>query len=228
MEEYVSAKFRVFMNQDAGDLAVVPQNLLAQARSRGCRASLECFQARGRFPETKLIGRHNEENCEAAWLLCRAFGVTEEEAASAVACFEPIPHRLERVCEKGGILYVNDSKSTTVSSLETALKAMDRPVLLLCGGKFKGGDLGALLPLLKEKVRAVAGFGASQDVFEAAWKGHVDMAWFPRLKPAVGHLYAKARPGDCMLLSPATASFDLYRGMAYRGQDFKDIVGGLD
>ena len=84
-----------------------------------------------------------------------------------------------------------------------------------------------LLPLLREKVRAVAGFGASQDIFEAAWKGKVDMAWFPALKPAVLHLYAKARPGDCMLLSPATASFDLYKGMAYRGQDFKDIVGGL-
>ena len=63
--------------------------------------------------------------------------------------------------------------------------------------------------------------------FCTAWKGKVDMAWFPALKPAVLHLYAKARPGDCMLLSPATASFDLYKGMAYRGQDFKDIVGGL-
>lgn len=227
MEEYVSAKFRIFMNQTAGDLAVVPEVLLGEAKGRGCLARLEAFEARGRFQATKLIGRHNDENCEAAWLLCRAFGVAQDEATRAVAAFEPIPHRLERVCEKDGILYVNDSKSTTVSSMETALKAMDRPVLLLCGGKFKGGDLGALLPLLREKVRAVAGFGASQDIFEAAWKGKVDMAWFPALKPAVLHLYAKARPGDCMLLSPATASFDLYKGMAYRGQDFKDIVGGL-
>nr|MCR5258350.1 UDP-N-acetylmuramoylalanine--D-glutamate ligase [Desulfovibrio sp.] len=176
---------------------------------------------------TKLIGRHNDENCEAAWLLVRAFGAAEAEAARAVAAFEPIPHRLERVCEKGGILYVNDSKSTTVSSMETALKAMDRPVLLLCGGRFKGGDLKALLPLVRAKVRAVAGFGESQAIFEAAWKGQIDMAWFPALRPAVEHLRAKARPGDCMLLSPATASFDLYKGMAYRGQDFKDIVGGL-
>lgn len=227
MEEYASAKFRIFARQEAGDLAVVPECLAAEARRRGCRARLETFAARGRFPAAKLIGRHNDENCEAAWLLVRAFGVAEAEAARAVAAFEPIPHRLERVCEKGGILYVNDSKSTTVSSMETALKAMDRPVLLLCGGRFKGGDLKALLPLVRAKVRAVAGFGESQAIFEAAWKGQIDMAWFPALRPAVEHLRAKARPGDCMLLSPATASFDLYKGMAYRGQDFKDIVGGL-
>lgn len=185
------------------------------------------FEACGRFRKMQLIGRHNEENAEVAWQVAREFGVDLEAAERAVESFKPIPHRLERVCEKHGVLYVNDSKATTVSSLETALKAMNRPVLLLCGGKWKGGDLKALIPLVREKVRCVAGFGASREIFESAWKGVVPMEWYPTLKPAVESLYHKAVSGDVILLSPATASFDLYKGMAFRGQDFKNIVAGL-
>lgn len=227
MAEYTEAKFRIFRNQTPEDLAILSPALREEAERHHLRSRVMYFEACGRFRKMQLIGRHNEENAEVAWQVAREFGVDLEAAERAVESFKPIPHRLERVCEKHGVLYVNDSKATTVSSLETALKAMNRPVLLLCGGKWKGGDLKALIPLVREKVRCVAGFGASREVFESAWKGVVPMEWYPTLKPAVESLYHKAVSGDVILLSPATASFDLYKGMAFRGQDFKNIVGGL-
>ncbi len=227
MDEYVAAKMRLFSCMDETGLAIVPDGWLGWYRAHGFRARTLCPRPCGRFPRTRLLGPHNALNCEIAWQAVREHGVSLEAAAEAVAGFAPLPHRLEHVAEKGGVLYVNDSKSTTVSSLETALKAMDRPVLLLCGGRWKGGDLEALLPLVREKVRLVAGFGESEEHFAAAWKDAAPMRWFAALRPAVEWLHAEARPGDCVLLSPATASFDLYRGMAFRGQDFKDIVETL-
>lgn len=227
MAEYTEAKFRIFNNQTPEDIAILSPALKDEAAKHGLRAPVTYFAACGRFRKMQLIGHHNEENAEVAWQVAKEFGVSLEAAERAVEAFKPIPHRLERVCEKHGVLYVNDSKATTVSSLEIALRAMNRPVLLLCGGKWKGGDLPALIPLVREKVRCVAGFGASREIFESAWKGVVPMEWYPALKPAVESLYAKAQPGDVVLLSPATASFDLYKGMAFRGQDFKNIVGGL-
>ncbi len=227
MDEYVAAKMRLFSCMDERGLAIVPEEWLGWYRGHGFKARVLCPEVCGRFPKTRLFGLHNALNCEIAWQAARGEGVSLEAAASAVANFKPLPHRLEYVAEKGGVLYVNDSKSTTVSSLETALTAMDRPVLLLCGGRWKGGDLEALLPLVREKVRLVAGFGESEEHFSAAWKEAVPMRWFAAQRPAVEWLHGQARPGDVVLLSPATASFDLYKGMAYRGQDFKDIVETL-
>ncbi|MDO5536380.1 MAG: UDP-N-acetylmuramoyl-L-alanine--D-glutamate ligase [Desulfovibrionaceae bacterium] len=225
MDEYVAAKMRLFACMTKDDLALVPEEWLDVYHAAGFAAPTLSPAACGRFPKTRLFGAHNALNAEIAWQAVRRFGVSEEAAARAVAGFAPLPHRLEYVAEKGGVLYLNDSKCTTVSSLETALKAMDRPVLLLCGGRWKGGDLEALIPLVREKVRLVAGFGESEEVFTPAWKDVVPMRWFPELESAMRWLHGEAREGDVMLLSPATASFDLYRGMAFRGQHFKDIVG---
>lgn len=136
-------------------------------------------------------------------------------------------HRLEAVRRRVGVLYVNDSKCTTVSALKVALEAFDQPVRLLCGGKFKGGDLAALGELVKAKVKEVALFGASRETFEQAWPGIVPMSWHPKLEPAVRHLAASAQKGDVVLLAPATSSFDLYTDYMARGEDFKRIVGEL-
>lgn len=164
---------------------------------------------------------------EAAWQACRFFGVQEDRAGAAVAAFNPLPHRLEIVRRHKGITYINDSKCTTVAALRVALQAVEQPVRLLCGGKFKGGNLADLRDLVKERVAEVALFGASREKFEEAWHGVVPVTWHERLEPAVRLLSAHARKGEAVLLAPATSSFDLYADYMARGDDFKHIVEAL-
>ncbi|MDR0338999.1 MAG: UDP-N-acetylmuramoyl-L-alanine--D-glutamate ligase [Desulfovibrio sp.] len=228
MAEYTDAKFRLFALQEAGDVAILPANdpaLRSLYEQRRCRARLEFFTATDRFAKTRLIGTHNRANAEAAFLACLPFGVNEEAAARAVAAFVPLPHRLETVGELNGVLYVNDSKSTTVEALRAALSSFDSPVLLLAGGKFKGGDLASLRGLVKEKVRAVALFGAGRNFFEEAWQGAAPISWDAALPEAVARLRPQARPGDVVLLSPATSSYDSYRNYLERGDHFRSLVG---
>ena len=227
MAEYTEAKFRLFRCQDEGDLAVLGEDLQALADAHRLKARKVFVKATDRFPTSCLMGAHNRINEEAAWQACRLFGVTEASATRAVERFQPLPHRLERVRELGGVLYVNDSKCTTVSALQVALEAFDRPVRLLCGGKFKGGDLAGLADLLRAKVQEVVLFGASREHFEKAWQGIVPISWHETMEPAVRFASANARSGDVVLLAPATSSYDLYKNYEQRGEDFKQIVGKL-
>ena len=228
MEEYLSAKLNLFAAQRPDDTAILPEDMRQTLAGRAfTRASVTWFSPTGRFRCPRLAGAHNQYNMEAAYLACQPFGVTEELARSAFEGFTPAPHRLQIIGEKGGVLFVDDSKATTVAAMEAAIKSFDRPVRLLCGGVFKGGDLAALAPLLREKVVEVGLFGASREVFESAWTGVVPLFYEPTQKAAMTRLYAGSRPGDAILLSPATASFDLYDGYKARGRDFQTIFAGL-
>ncbi|MDR2604406.1 MAG: UDP-N-acetylmuramoyl-L-alanine--D-glutamate ligase [Desulfovibrio sp.] len=224
MAEYSAAKFSIFARQEGDDLAVVPEDLAEEYRRRGYKGRLKIFRASGRFPMGRLIGAHNAADAEAAYLAAAEFGVSETDAARAVAAFTPLPHRLEKVGKLDGVSYVNDSKSTTVDALRAALLSFDAPLLLLAGGHFKGGDLESLRPLLSAKVKAVALFGASREVFEKAWRGTVPLTWDPELPAALRRLRAAARAGDVVLLSPATASYDLYGSYKERGDHLRRLV----
>ncbi|MDR2669712.1 MAG: UDP-N-acetylmuramoyl-L-alanine--D-glutamate ligase [Desulfovibrio sp.] len=224
MDEYRAAKFSIFARQEQDDLAVVPEDLAEEYRRRGYKGRLKIFRASGRFPMGRLIGAHNAADAEAAYLAAAGFGVDEADAARAVAEFAPLAHRLEKVGELDGVDYVNDSKSTTVDALRAALLSFDAPLLLLAGGHFKGGDLESLRPLLSAKVKAVALFGASREFFEKAWSGTVPLTWDPELPAALRRLRAAARPGDVVLLSPATASYDLYGSYKERGDHLRRLV----
>ncbi len=224
MREYIEAKFRVFRSQEAGDAALLAESMRPLAEAYNLKARRIFFTAQERFKRTALLGAHNQANMEAAWQACRQFGVSMENAAKAVAAFKPLPHRLEIAAEKDGVIYINDSKSTTVAALRVALEAMKsikRPTILLAGGKFKGGDLPGLTGLLRAQVKAVALFGACRDNFEQAWQGVVPLSWDPTLKDALARAQAMAVSGDAVLMSPATASYDLYKDYTVRGDDFK-------
>lgn len=225
MAEYKDAKLKIFAQQRPDDLAIfsaAEHDLAAEVMTR---ARKEFFAPSGRFSDTRLLGKHNQANLDAAWLAARAFGVNLEEAKRAAASFKPLEHRMESLGEKGGVLYINDSKCTTVEALRVALVSLERPVILLAGGVFKGGDLAALLPLLQAKAKAVALFGASRDKFEPAWKDALPLSWDATLEEALKRAKGMARPGDAVLLSPATSSYDLYANYKERGADFKRIVG---
>ena len=230
MDEYISAKMNLFANQSADDLAVLQQGMEPLIARYGLKARTVVYTQSDRFPDMRLMGPHNRSNAEAAWLACREFGVTEAAAVRAVAAFEPLEHRLERVKEIDGVLYVNDSKCTTVEALRVALASFTRPVVLLAGGKFKGGDLEGLRPLLKEHARCVALFGASREHFESAWKDVVPLTWDATLELALRRVKGMdgqaplAHTGDVVLLAPACSSYDQYANYLRRGDDFKRIV----
>jgi UDP-N-acetylmuramoylalanine--D-glutamate ligase len=228
MEEYLSAKLALFAAQKPEDTAIVPESLRETlAGRRFTRAAVTWFAPLGRFACPRLPGAHNQENMEAAFLACQPLGVTEAAAKAAFADFAPAPHRLQAIGEKGGVLFVDDSKATTVAAMEAAIRSFDRPVRLLLGGVFKGGDVAGLAPLFREKVASVGLFGAGREVFEAALSGVVPLFYEPTLPGAVTRLFAESRPGDVVLLSPATASFDQYASYKARGRDFQTIFAGL-
>ena len=129
------------------------------------------------------------------------------------------------MAEHKEIVFVDDSKSTTIDSMIAALKSQDRPVRLLAGGVFKGGDLEAVAPLLRDRVRGVYLFGQSREIFENAWKAcGREISWDPNLEDAVFRAASEARAGECVLLSPATASFDLFANYKERGKAFQRAV----
>lgn len=225
MKEYIEAKMRLFRCQDASCLAVFGPGLKGLPERMKVSARVSYFDPdSGRFPDMQLIGPHNHANAEAAWQACREFGVTLENARNAMREFRPLPHRLERIAEIDGVLYVNDSKCTTVEALKVALASFERPVLLLAGGKFKGGDLESLSPLLAKHVKAVGLYGASREIFENAWKELLPVSWDETLRLALARARGLARPGDVVLLAPATSSYDQYKNYLERGDDFRRAV----
>jgi UDP-N-acetylmuramoylalanine--D-glutamate ligase len=228
MEEYLQAKLRMFSTMTSRDQAVVSLALKDMVEERGIKANRTYFVASQRFSAPQLPGRHNRENIEAAFLACRFFGVDEGTFQAALQTFVPLPHRLQRVGEKSGVIFVDDSKATTVDALRAALEALDGPIHLLAGGIFKGGDLAALAPIVKEKVKSVALFGGSRELFEKAFDGVVPVSWDQTLREAVFRSALAAVPGDTVLLAPATSSFDQFANYKERGKAFqvavKDVI----
>lgn len=226
MEEYLDAKLSMFAHMDDRDLAVAPLSMKDDLEGRGFTSARRIyFVASPRFTCPALPGEHNRENMEAAYLACRYFGLSQEDVQRGIDGFSSLPHRIEAVAEHRGVLFIDDSKSTTVDSMIAAIRSEDRPVRLLAGGVFKGGDLGLVLPLIREKVRAVYLFGRSREIFEAAWSEcGKDMTWDATLEEAVFRAAADARNGECVLLSPATASFDLFANYKERGKTFQRAV----
>lgn len=228
MEEYLHAKLNLFAHMNESDAALLHESLRPVLEGRDItRARMEWFGPTDRFEAPHLLGEHNRSNVEAAWQAVRRFGVTEEQAAEAIREFKPLAHRIEPVGEKGDVLFVDDSKATTLEAVVAAVRSFDRPVRLLMGGVFKGGDVAALARDVKDHVRSVALFGASREVFEPELAKLFPVSWDATLDLAVKRLYADANPGDVILLSPGTSSFDLYSGYAQRGNHFQSVVEEL-
>ncbi len=228
MDEYREAKFSLFRNQSAMDVAIFGDGLFEEVMRRKLRARTEFFGVSDAFENTRLLGRHNLLNIEAAWMAAKEFGVKKKTAQEAVRDFAPLPNRLEMLGEWDGVVYINDSKCTTVEALRVALQSLDRPLLLLAGGKFKGGDLQSLAPLLKGRVKSIGLYGASREIFEGAWGGlGIPLSWDETLEQATRRLRGLSAPGDAILLSPATSSFDQYKNYIARGEDFRRIAGEL-
>ena len=176
---------------------------------------------------SQLRGPHNRYNITVAALLAVLNDVPTDTISQVIGSFAGVEHRLEFVREIEGICFFNDSKATTVASLEYALQSFTEPIVLIAGGKDKGGDFSQLNPLLKERVRSVVLLGEAAGRMKAAWQGVVPLAEAADFEAAVNTAYHLAQPGDVVLLSPACSSFDMFRNYEERGKRFKEMVNRL-
>ncbi|MFV5213582.1 UDP-N-acetylmuramoyl-L-alanine--D-glutamate ligase [Azonexus caeni] len=178
--------------------------------------------------DLQLSGLHNVANAMAALALGEAVGVAPQRLLEPLMAFRGLPHRVETVAEIGGVLYVDDSKGTNVGATLAAIEGMGRKVAIVLGGDGKGQDFSPLKAALAAHGRAVALIGRDAAAIGMAIEGcGVPTVIVGDMDAAVRWLAARAEPGDCVLLSPACASLDMYRNYAHRAQAFIDAVGGL-
>lgn len=255
MELYVRAKLRIFENQVAGDHFIydlddpvlAPRIDPGQMRPRVWPFSLERALPRGASLEGDTIairtdntemtmntdslaleGMHNVKNTMAAATVARLLGIRKESIRESVANFQGAPHRLEKVLKIQRVQYVNDSKATNVNATYYALESMKTPVVWIVGGVDKGNDYRSLLPLVREKVRAIICLGLDNTRIAEAFGNVVDLLVETYgMTEAVQVAYKIAQKGDTVLLSPACASFDLFQNYQDRGDQFKAAVKAL-
>ncbi|SDZ51588.1 UDP-N-acetylmuramoylalanine--D-glutamate ligase [Jannaschia faecimaris] len=173
-----------------------------------------------------LPGRHNHQNACAAWAAARALGLGPREIEAALRSYPGLPHRSQRIAERGGVIFVNDSKATNVDAASQALQAF-RKIRWICGGLEKDGGLHALQPHFENVAKAYV-IGREADAFALDLGSGVEIEICTDMATAVSRAAAEAQPGDVVLLAPAAASFDQYDNFERRGEDFIACVAALD
>jgi UDP-N-acetylmuramoylalanine--D-glutamate ligase len=241
--DYRAAKLRIFENQSADDVAVVNAiERLPRVRARTITFSAYADQADIRLSEgaivyqneavlrlsdTKLRGLHNIENLMATLGAGMARGLSFREMVPPLCAYDPRPHRCEFVRELCRVSYVNDSKATNLDAVEKALRAQTKPVILIAGGKDKGFTFDPLRSLVKEKVRSTILIGEMAESIARSWNGAVKSEIASSLADAVERAHAVAKPGEIVLFSPGTSSFDMFKSYADRGDQFRALVQAL-
>jgi UDP-N-acetylmuramoylalanine--D-glutamate ligase len=178
--------------------------------------------------ELVLRGRHNTYNSMAAAIIANALDIRKDVIREGLTDFQNVEHRLEQVATIRGVDYINDSKATNVNSAWYALESMDKPTIWIVGGVDKGNDYAMLSELVKEKVRIIVCMGLDNTKIHEAFGKDVDMIFNTSSAQEAVHVAAKmSKPGEAVLLSPACASFDLFKNYEDRGRQFKAAVKNL-
>jgi len=176
--------------------------------------------------ELHLLGDHNIANALAATLAVHEAGVPPPLIAEGLRSFRPLPHRLEPVGEVGGVLWINDSKATNIAATTVAVLAMERPFVLLLGGRHKGEPYTSLAPLLAPRCRLVIAYGEAGPLVEKDLGGKVPLERGTTFEDVIARARRAARPGDAVLLSPACSSYDMFKNYEERGATFRRLVAG--
>lgn len=175
-----------------------------------------------------LKGKHNQYNTMAAAVASSVMGIRKDRIRDAVTSFESLEHRMEKVATVRGIDFINDSKATNVNSAWFALESIDKPVTLILGGVDKGNDYDLIKEMVAEKVKAIVCLGIDNEKIHAAFEGIVaTIIDASSAEEAVKAAYGVSQKGDVVLLSPACASFDLFKNYEDRGEQFKKAVRDL-
>jgi UDP-N-acetylmuramoylalanine--D-glutamate ligase len=175
-----------------------------------------------------LQGKHNIYNSMAAAISARILDLNKDLIRESLIDFKNVEHRLERVIKVHGIEFINDSKATNVNSTWYALESMTKDTIWIVGGVDKGNDYSSLIPLIKQKVKAIVCLGENIDSLKSAFENlGIEMTFASTMDEAVNQSYSHANKGDAVLLSPACASFDLFENYEHRGYEFKSSVRSL-
>lgn len=177
--------------------------------------------------EARLQGAHNKENMLAAAAVGSLCGLTPDIIRAALIEFQGLPHRMEFVAEVAGVSFYNDSKGTNVGACVKSLESIDAPIILIAGGKDKGGSYRPLRELTTRKVKGLILLGEAKDRIAAELGDVVPTIKVATLEDAVAEAFARSSAGDRVLLSPACASFDMFQSYEHRGRCFRDAVEKL-
>ena len=255
MENYVKSKFRITRNMSSDDCFIFCSDdeitirhldqIITKAQKLPFTQKSEVAQ--GAFvqgdkmivrykeqecdmylQELALGGKHNVYNSMAAAIAAKVMDIDNEAIRNGLATFQAVEHRLEKVLSIKDVLYINDSKATNVDAAWYALECQTRPVVWIVGGTDKGNDYTSLLPLAKEKVKAMICMGLDNRKFHESFEGIVpEIHDVTSAADAVKLAHSLAVSGDCVLLSPCCASFDLFKNYEDRGRQFKEAVRNL-
>ncbi|MCL4158481.1 UNVERIFIED_CONTAM: hypothetical protein GTU68_008490 [Idotea baltica] len=254
-ENYIASKFRIAMNQTAADYLIydaddgVVINWLKEhpVKSKLIPFSLkETFKEGAYLKDDKIIirttidtiemttdalaleGQHNLKNTMAAATIAKLVGIRKETIRDCISNFQGAPHRLEKVLKIHHVQYINDSKATNVNATYYALDSMKTPIVWIVGGVDKGNEYKELMPLVREKVKAIVCLGMDNTKIKETFGNVVDlMVETFAMEEAVKVSYKIAERGDTVLLSPACASFDLFKNYEDRGNQFKNCIKNL-
>ncbi|MBS6328108.1 MAG: UDP-N-acetylmuramoyl-L-alanine--D-glutamate ligase [Prevotella bivia] len=253
-ENYADAKMRIIQNQTKEDSfiywnddPVIKQELekfdvkavrypFSELKEKGSIGYIEQGQYTIEQPtpfnmeqeDLSLTGKHNIYNSLAAGIAANIGGIKKENIRKSLSDFPGVEHRLEKVCKVAGVQYINDSKATNVDACWYALESMTTPTVLIIGGKDKGNDYDAIKDLVKQKCRAVVYLGAdNQKLHDNFDHLGITVRDTHSMKECVAACAALAKPGDTVLLSPCCASFDLFKNMEDRGEQFKELARAL-
>ena len=253
-ENYVKSKFRITINQNSTDHfiyntddEVITKYLLQNPiksnqlpismkqkveqggyiRNDEMHINVKGEQQQMSIYDFALKGKHNQYNTMAASVAGATMDIRKEKIREAVQTFENLENRMETVTTIRGVEFINDSKATNVNSTWFALESMTKPVVLILGGIDKGNDYSLIEDLVQEKVKAIVCMGTDNSKIHEALQGKIRLVDTAGAQEAVEASFALASPGDVVLLSPACASFDLFKNYEDRGKQFKDAVKNL-
>ncbi|MBK8711475.1 MAG: UDP-N-acetylmuramoyl-L-alanine--D-glutamate ligase [Niastella sp.] len=255
VENYIKSKFRIVENQTADDVFIYcadDETTMKYINHYSIKSTLAPMSINNELPQGvyltnaqmhlkwkgeemkmsvndfALKGKHNQYNSMAASMAATAVDIRKEKIREALQTFESLEHRMEPVANIKGIEFINDSKATNINSTWFALESMTKPVILILGGVDKGNDYQLLAELVKEKVKAIVCLGTDNRKIHETFKDIVSlMVNTDNAEDAVKAAFHFAGKGDVVLLSPACASFDLFKNYEDRGNQFKQAVKNL-
>ncbi len=254
MQNYVDSKMRIIQNQEPQDAfiywnddPIVKRELqkydikaiqypFSELKEKGSIGYIEAGKYVIEKPEPfnmeqeqlSLTGKHNIYNSLAAGIATNIAGIKKEVIRKSLSDFPGVEHRLEKVCTVRGVQYINDSKATNVDACWYALESMKTKVVLIIGGKDKGNDYEPIKPLIREKCSAIVYLGAdNQKLHDNFDQMGIPVRDTHSMKECMAACYELAKPGETVLLSPCCASFDLFKNMEDRGEQFKELARNL-